>query len=730
MRVNNPPIFYFFYVILLLLISACADEKGGDNEKIAPLSYQARLIDPDFKGINQNPYTGDYIAWASDGIIQVSAQGKTWQQANVPVSASGVTINQLVYQQPVSKNSPIIAVGEQGLLLYSTNGGYDWQNSHLDGEFKGDIHDAIFLQEQGTWLAVADSGVLLHSRDNGVSWRIEETGRKENLLVVRQLQDAKTIVIGAENGLLAISVDGAKSWRLVETKTEAPITDIVQFEHLLMGTSAWGRVLLSTDIAQSWRLLQTQSRSDYLSVVRDLAHDTIVLAGHDGKILLNKNFSDKWDQVEVYHNKQRVFLSEMFYDEKLKRLIAFANNGVALSSSDGGKQWISLHSPFRESFKHVYHDKKKNRFIAVGERGFKANYDNSLQQWQTITRAKDYYWREVKETPNGDLLIAGELGKILYSDSVGERWSYLDIDYPDKNSPPTYRALMVYHKENTLLAAGPTGLILQSNNAGIDWRVVHHTPFYDGEAFTCLARNTSQTIVVAVEAFGGPYISFDKGNSWLRGKINKDSRNLWHASLLERKNDTLALVVGQAGFVMTAVIKNTDDVPAWKDAKLAITQDLFGSFALQESQRLFAFGVQGQLWLAEGEPLVWRDKHLPTQARLQKMIMEPKKNNLLVFGSRGVIFLSDDRGESWKAIDSGVTSELRVASIDNKTGSIFLAGRDGVMLRSVDAGLHWEKMDTHTTSHFRSMVVHQDSGKLVAVGEKIVVLEPRVEHGS
>ncbi len=693
------------------------------------VQYRARVLDPDLSGGAIAPGSSDYVAWGSDGVVLRSSDGENWRPLETPV-------NTKILQVGFDGAGTWVAVGEAGTLLVSMNDGEQWRKKNPDS-FALTINDVLYISpdaglpvpDRGLWLAVAADGHFLSSADGGENWQTSRIDTEDDLLTLTWLKAENRVLVGGENGLVGASEDAA-AWSIKRAETETPITGFHAFEDLVLGTSAWGRLLLSRDGGENWSLVQATKSVYFNDAAYDPVHQSIVLTSHNGHILHSEDAGESWHLIEAPYRGTRHFLGDVIFDPQTRRLLAFGYHGAIVQSTDGGKSWQDAPSGLRYSFVKVLYHPQRQDYIALGPRGFRAVSENAAESWQEIRESFDFYWREGVVTPSGATVIAGELGQMLRSESAGEDWSYVDITYPDPRTPPTYRALASLD-DGVLLAAGPTGLILRSPDEGRSWAVMHHTPFSAGEAFTDLMVAPGGDTAIALEAFGGPYFSADSGQSWTRTAI-EDERSFWHGSFLGTPNTakgslvttaegSTALAVGQSGLLALS----GDAGRTWQLVALEAVsgKDLYGSFASRSHQVLFAFGEDGVLVRSEDFGRTWQNITVPTNATLRRMVELPKGGVLIAFGEAGAIIRSLDGGVSWQLADSGVSAELRAGLIEPETGYPLIVGRSGTLLRSRDDGLSWEQLPTHTQAHFRNGLVHPDTGDLFAFGDRIVHLQ-------
>ncbi|WP_347332386.1 WD40/YVTN/BNR-like repeat-containing protein [Marinimicrobium locisalis] len=712
--------YHKFAIVLTALTGIVLVSAQCHKMPTEPVQYRAQVLDPDLTGGAVAPHSGDYVAWGSDGIVMRSPDGEHWRPLDTPARAEILKVG-------FDGAGTWVAVGEAGTLLVSHDDGERWQPKTPD-HFKLSINDVLYIEaqaglpvpENGLWLAVAADGHFLSSSDGGESWQISGIDTEDDLLTLAWLKEEGRILVGGENGLLGTS-ENAAAWNIKRAKTETPITGFHAFEGLVpgeglvLGTSAWGRLLLSRNGGESWTLVQAEKSVYFNDAAYDPVHQSIVLTTHNGHIFHSEDAGVSWQLIEAPYQGTRRFLGDVIFDPQTRHLLAFGHHGAIVQSADGGKSWQDRPPKLRHSFVKVLYHPQRETYVALGPRGFRAVSNDAAGSWQVVRESFDFYWREGVVTSSGTVIIAGGLGRMLRSADAGKRWDYVDITYPDPRTPPTYRALASLG-EGVLLAAGPTGLILRSEDDGQSWTVVHHTLFSEGEAFTDVkAAASGGETAIAVEAFGGPYFSPDAGRTWTRTAI-EETRNFWHGTLL----GSTAVAVGQSGLMALS----QDGGQSWEPItpEAVAGKDLYGSFASHTHEALFAFGEDGVLVRTEDVGRTWQQIAEPSGATLRRMMELPKSGALIAFGEEGAIIRSLDGGLHWQAADSGVSAELRAGLIERGTGYPLIVGRSGTLLRSTDNGLSWERLPTHTRAHFRNGLSHPSTGDLFVFGERIVHL--------
>ena len=91
------------------------------------------------------------------------------------------------------------AVGEAGIVLKTTDGGFTWQPT-MTGVTKN-LHGIIALSEKEIY-AVGEEGIIIRSTDGGETWEQEHTDIDNNLYVITRSKDGKALWVVGQWGVV------------------------------------------------------------------------------------------------------------------------------------------------------------------------------------------------------------------------------------------------------------------------------------------------------------------------------------------------------------------------------------------------------------------------------------------------------------------------------------------------------------------------------------------------
>lgn len=150
------------------------------------------------------------VAVGERGHILLSEdEGKNWKQVESPVRAMLTRVDFVDADNGW-------AVGYDGSVLRTTDGGETWELKHFDAEWGKPFYDVFFTApDKGTVLGA--NGRALSTADGGESWTevtnpVFDTGF--NMYALGVINDQTSIIAG-ERGMLGRTLDGGETWDML-----------------------------------------------------------------------------------------------------------------------------------------------------------------------------------------------------------------------------------------------------------------------------------------------------------------------------------------------------------------------------------------------------------------------------------------------------------------------------------------------------------------------------------
>ncbi|MDF5910530.1 YCF48-related protein [Pseudomonas aeruginosa] len=301
--------------------------------RISPLASESPLTD--------GQLVGDYLVTVGgSGHVLLRSPSGEIQQAQVPVDVLLTSVH-----FPDANNG--WAVGHDGVVLHSTDGGKTW-SKQLDGsaisalmlkwaeaemarlelasaaapddealhtelenvifafdDAKAGIEsgparpllDVWFRDAQQGW-AVGAYGILVHTRDGGKSWEFVSTLENPERLhfnAVLGLRDGSLVVAG-EGGRLYRSSDDGQHWTVITPMSPASLYKLQQLsDGRLLALGFGGTLLASQDQGLSWQVIPLPVRAGLYGAAQ-LADGSLLLTGQGGVVL----YSTDGQQFKVW----------------------------------------------------------------------------------------------------------------------------------------------------------------------------------------------------------------------------------------------------------------------------------------------------------------------------------------------------------------------------------------------------------------------------------------------
>ena len=183
---------------------------AGENWSAATIDNDTQLFNATY-----DQYRQQFIAVGQAGTVQLSPDGKSWTRINTNISQS----LQTVY---ATKNI-LWAAGDKGVLIYSTDGGKNWQNSTPDTQA---TLIALFETSEGNLIASGTQGTVLRLDKEDGRWHLITTPTQSGLRTPVQDQNTGLIYIPGKTGEIIYSTDDGLSWQLMPSITQGSIKSL------------------------------------------------------------------------------------------------------------------------------------------------------------------------------------------------------------------------------------------------------------------------------------------------------------------------------------------------------------------------------------------------------------------------------------------------------------------------------------------------------------------------
>ncbi len=198
-------------------------------------------------------------------------------------------------------SSTLLAVGERGTILRSTDTGSHWSIIPTPRDARATLTGVTFAPNSPHGWAVGHDALILSSSDDGQTWQKQFQGPdlESSFLDVLALDAQRVFAIGAY-GLCFVTIDGGRTW--------TPRTIIEDDAHLNRITRApdgtlyiageRGTLLRSRDSGESWTALDAPYEGSFYGVL-PLSDGALLAYGLRGHVFRSADDGGTWQQVAL-----------------------------------------------------------------------------------------------------------------------------------------------------------------------------------------------------------------------------------------------------------------------------------------------------------------------------------------------------------------------------------------------------------------------------------------------
>ncbi|HUH60791.1 MAG TPA: YCF48-related protein [Candidimonas sp.] len=236
-------------------------------------------------------------------------QGKSWQQAQVPVS---VTLTSVSFTTATTG----WAVGHSGTILRTDDAGRTWMKM-LDGK------QVAALISEAAKEPGADPQFIANAE------RLVKDGPDKPFLDVRFIDENHGLVVGAY-GLILETSDGGKQWRSKQQHVDNPqglhLYGILYTESAIWLAGEQGSLFVSRNGGESYQPVATPYEGTYFGIVA--TGKNLVVYGMRGNAYWSDDQGATWEKCEIPGNTNLT-------------AAASAGDGSLLLTDDGGNVYAS-----------------------------------------------------------------------------------------------------------------------------------------------------------------------------------------------------------------------------------------------------------------------------------------------------------------------------------------------------------------------------------------------------
>ena len=250
------------------------------------------------------------------------------QSLTMPLSAKAVFMDLAVH------NKKIIAVGERGIILNSTDGGETWKQTPSPVDVT--LTSIDFTPSGEGWI-VGHEATILHSSDSGESWQISKYKPEDErfYLAVNFISDQEGYVLGTD-GELWKTIDSGVNWSLtllaVEDWYQNHLFGMASIKNSSLVIAERGGIFSLKDGEAKWLVVPSPYEGSYFGVLT--LNNNFLVYGMSGQVFLINAETLEWKKVDTRTDQ---FLLDATLSEDGQMAIIVGRGGVVLRVDGEGK---------------------------------------------------------------------------------------------------------------------------------------------------------------------------------------------------------------------------------------------------------------------------------------------------------------------------------------------------------------------------------------------------------
>lgn len=272
----------------------------------------------------------------------------------------------------------LVAVGERGHILISTDAGRSWRQS--PAPTRTTLTSVFFIDEQLGWAAGHDA-TILRTRDGGASWQVVHADPDRDAPILDLwFRDADYGLAVGAYGLALVTSDGGDSWQ------EQPLT-----------------VTAAPDAFRDDA--DTPGLDLHLNQLRATPVGQLYLAGESGHLYRSGDSGGHWQTLAF------PYVGSLFGTLPLdeRRLLAFGLRGHLFFSADAGRRWQAVETGTDATLNDAIR-LRDGRVVAVGLAGSVLIGTDGATRFELHPQPDRAGFARVLEAPDGALVLLGAQG--------------------------------------------------------------------------------------------------------------------------------------------------------------------------------------------------------------------------------------------------------------------------------------------------------------------------------
>jgi photosystem II stability/assembly factor-like uncharacterized protein len=514
---------------------------------------------------------------------------------------------------------------DRGRILRTKDGGKTWtlQNTGTTHQPITHLH---FINSQEGW-AVApqrrDGGLVLHTTNGGDYWQVQARTHQRGIGV--HFLNATSGWVVMENGSSLLTTDGGATWKQIEKIDFGTRLQTVKFRNHAeaWGTDAEGTMLITQNQGKDWKWVHASFRDETENSEAENWVDRMAKEQTNPYLtqITNAHFLPDGHGWAV--GAEKIYEREMYRADVGGTEVTRKSAGQIYATTDGGKTWHHQLGEPPNNFRDVLFLDEQHGWIA-GDNGVLLSTEDGGKNWKplqsgTTDRIVDVHFISLE--PKWGWAMTRD-GTLLYT-TDGEDWST-----ENNHELPQGIELSInevaFAKFSEGWAVGENGDIIHNLDGGPTWALQRTSTGRNLTSvdmkFAPLGWAVGTNGVIQRTVNGGEYWKFHETHA---------GSDLYGVSFITKRK---GWAIGRAGIILST----SDGGFTWESKLSGMSETLYSILALSE-QKIYAVGASGTIIRSTDGGETWEQEHTGVDNDLYTITRIKDGETLWVVGQGGVV---------------------------------------------------------------------------------------------
>lgn len=548
------------------------------------------------------------------------------------------------------------------------------------------INDAIVFPDTNKIIAVGDNGLIIKSTDGGRNWRNIPTFLPYYLRAIHAPTDSILYTVGTWRTVLK-SEDQGESWYPLYIKTSNSGASASSWYHdvffinkdkgFVVGDE--GLVATTLDGGRSWKDTSFSGTfSSRLNCVTFIDDSLGFISGGSNALFRTKNGGRTWEKINIDFIGFNVDVKKVKF---LNTLTGFAvgDNGLCIKTTDGGTTWASIFTPAGGGggYYDICFVNANTGFIA-GNYNLKTT--NGGNSWTTQFDIPLSY--SVTSDPAGKKVIFTGGGTML---GYNGRTAVTTID--NGNTYRQQSANIAVDYREIFFLNDSTGYISSSNQMykttdyAESWKPMNTYPY--------LLNNVNDIFFVDEQhgyAANDKFYKTDNGGITWNLVASPDGQQQFYPHRIHFFDALQGLVINNAG-----IYRTLNGGSSWSLVQTGPTNTYLQDFCFTPDGKGVAVGNSGTAYISSDYGASWSSLNLATSENLSTVYFY--NNSLGFIGTTdNSLYKTADGGTTWNKVNTNIHVPMRsILFVNDTTGYllVYYTGGLSALYKTKDGGETW-----------------------------------------